>query len=589
MLIAAPRVRVPPAMALAFALLASACGQLHEEIPPGVSYEPGSIDVRAPGDPTPTGAVETPAGTLRQAETATSAASHPSINLPDRASDEAAEATVAALEASLYELLDSRTADSGADQAAAMAVRDLFGSGAPDPATERPEGTFAGGDRVPKLLTADALNVTGDSVPSIVATWDQAGLPVLVAVHDAGQWRVHRLPVGWPDDGRGEGVRVLGDAADLSGDGVKDIVYAAPIPDTQVTVIRVAMYDIDGFFDILTATSETDSDGDTSPSWSVEPSTDDHGARLVASCALVGPFDTTNGARPDETRTYAWTPDAGLHLVERKTAVHTPQEAANTAEAALRHGDLDSAEALFRLAEAGDPEVDGNDDGVDWHALAMLRLGWLYAMEGRTAQARIAVAAAVGGGGGIGEIADSFLAAYDTADGPRALAASMRARSAITGGLNPDEVLWPGHVLAAWVTKHGVDTLGDEPATTLRVDLSLPIRGAKLADFDDDGADELAVVLDRPDGSMADLWIVDPGEPAAAAVLVTSGDLQLGDPTTLPGGGPGLNLTGAQASFIVGWDSNVPALFAAAAPHDLVAYPPGRDPRVGHEPCVVHP
>lgn len=285
-----------------------------------------------------------------------------------------------------------------------------------------------------------------------------------------------------------------------------------------------------------------------------------------------------------------WTTD-GVELGDRSVpAPESASELANVAEAALRSGDLDTAEALFRQAvDAAADDPDTPTDGVDWRALGMLRLGWLYAMEGRTAQARIAVAAAVGGGGGIGDVADAFLAAYDTADAPRALAASLAARATVTSGLGPDEVLWPGHVLAAWVTRHGIDTLGDEPATTLRVDLGLPIRGASLVDLDGDGGDEVAVLLDRPDGTVADLWIVDPGEPAAAAIQVTSGDIQLGDGTDLPGNLVGLNLIGSQPSSILGWDGNVPALFDSTDLHTLIAYPPGRDPQTGHEACSVHP
>jgi hypothetical protein len=307
-----------------------------------------------------------------------------------------------------------------------------------------------------------------------------------------------------------------------------------------------------------------------------------------------------------EGRPYVWTAEDGLLLRERVLPLETAGEMLNAAEEALRRGDLVTAEALFRQgADAADDDpgpvgggtaADGSAlDGADWRSLAMLRLGWLYGLQDRAAQARIAVSGAAGGTGGVGEIADAFLAAYDTADAPRALAAALAARPYVTAGMNPDEVLWPGYVLAAWVTKHGVDTLGDEPATTLRIDLGLPIREVAVADLDGDGADEVAVVLERPAGALArtpdqpaDLWVVDPGEPVAVAIPVTSGDLHLAEPAELPSG-PGLNLTGAEASFILGWDNNVPALFSAEPPHVLVAYPPGRDPRVGYEPCVVHP
>jgi hypothetical protein len=288
-------------------------------------------------------------------------------------------------------------------------------------------------------------------------------------------------------------------------------------------------------------------------------------------------------------------------------APETAAELANVAEEALRKGDLDTAEALFRqAADAADdvpvrtvPGAAASDgpatESVDWQALSMLRLGWLYAIQGRSAQARIAVSGALGGTGGVGEIADAFLAAYDTADAPRALAAALAARPYVTAGMNPDEVLWPGHILAAWITKHGIETLGDEPATTLRIDLGLPIREVAVADLNGDGADEVVVVLERPAETLArypdqpaDLWVIDPGEPVAVALPVTAGDLHLGEPAELPNG-PGMNLMGAKASFILGWDNNVPALFFAEPPHVLLAYPPGRDPRVGYEPCVVHP
>lgn len=386
----------------------------------------------------------------------------------------------------------------------------------------------------------------------------------------------------------------LAEVADADGDGTDDVVYTTHVelPEHTVTDVRVARWSGDGFDELLAAPLDDWSGPAASNElWSMETAD----GRLVVQtrCGAKGAFDDRFLEHQEATRTYAWDrATERFALASREVSAPTSaRQAANVGEAALRAGDLEGAQSMYEQVAAGDyPLRDATD--VDWSGLAHFRLAQIYAMSGRAAQARIASANVAGGGGFLADEAGAFVDSFAGVDSPRALAATWQAflqpgPAPLAAPLTTEALAWPGLVLADWVRQRGADTLGEEPETTLNVDLQVDVADAAWDDLDGDGAAEVLAALPAVSGDGWDLWLAtDKLGTVAVHRLGSADDITLGDTVDLnPGRGVPVTMDGTAGLWT--WDGRGATLVSAEEGHAPLAYAPDLDPRVGHEACSV--
>jgi len=360
----------------------------------------------------------------------------------------------------------------------------------------------------PRLAVADA---DGDGQGDLLLSLGFAfgGTPALVFRRQEGRYAAFRLPTLAPGQepsyivahGRGQIERV----ADLNGDGRPEVVVTYEIlgASSTITEVHVTRWDGQGFRSLFT-TSVSDWGG--AGEWELVPRAGQYDLRTT--CVVFGAYDHKLMPHPTLTMIYRWAGDTYVLASSQLTPPTTHRQQVNLGEAAFARGDYRQAIAEYQKA-INDPHLKSDEMGVpepDWPGYAWFRLGECYALLSEEAPARAALEKARQAGSTLGELATTFLEAYQNPDGAvKGLAAVLR--SDLLSKLNTDQagnlsfidaltLSAPQTAFATYFTAHSeAASLPLEALTRSLQAVGLPFQQVVAADLDGDGQREVALSL----------------------------------------------------------------------------------------------
>jgi tetratricopeptide (TPR) repeat protein len=361
----------------------------------------------------------------------------------------------------------------------------------------------------PSLAVADA---DGDGQGDLLLSlgFSFGGTPALVFRRQESRYVAFRLPTlgpgGEPTDILRSGLGQIERVADLNGDGRPEVVatYEVVGASAITTEVYVARWDGQGFRSLFTTTVN---DWAGSGEWELVRRDGQYDLRTT--CVVFGAYDHKLLPHPTLTMTYRWAGDTYVLASSQLTPPTTRRQQVNLAEAAFARGDYRQAIAEYQKV-INDPNLKSDEMGTpepDWVGYAWFRIGECYALLGEEAPARTALEKARQAGSTLGELATTFLEAYQNPDGAiKGMAAVMR--SDLPQKLDTDQagnlgfpidaltLSAPQTAFATYFTAHPeAASLPLEALTRSLQAVGLPFQQVVAADLDGDGQREVALGL----------------------------------------------------------------------------------------------
>jgi hypothetical protein len=357
------------------------------------------------------------------------------------------------------------------------------------------------------LAVADA---DGDGQDDLLLRLGLSGTPALVFRGEGGRYTAFRLPTLAPGSEpsyiRRSGLGQIERVADLNGDGRPEVVatYEVVGASAITTEVYVTRWDGQGFRSLF-STSVSDWGG--AGEWELVPRAGQYDLRTT--CVVFGAYDHKLMLHPTLTMTYRWAGDTYVLASSQLTPPATRRQQVNLGEAAFARGDYRPAIAAYQKA-INDPSLKADEMGgpePDWVGYAWFRLGECYALLGEEAPARAALEQARQAGSILGDLATTFLAAYQNPDGAiKGLAAVLR--SDLLSKLDTDQagnlgfpiqaltLSAPQTAFTTYFTAHPeMASLPLEALTRSLQAVGLPFQQVVAADLDGDGQREVALSL----------------------------------------------------------------------------------------------
>lgn len=392
------------------------------------------------------------------------------------------------LEAAALEFLDRY----GADREAAARLDFTIGQLPPLVYDLEPAGA--------RIVVAD---VDGDGANELIAAWHIIGVPPVWFDEVESGFAAKAFPVGGSVE-TASGMAVVHSTADLTGDGVADVVLVTTIQgaSTQTETVQVFAWNGEAprrVFDVPVVL------GAGPAGWEVRDGASP--AEIETMCPALGHFDAPLLPHPALRRTFAWGGQFFEEAARRLDAPVSRHDQINRAEAAFWAGRYEDAAAGYRAA-IEDPVNGGNAAGSqpDWEGLALLRLAQIGLVGGEAFNpARLD--AALERGGVIGLIAQAMREAVETPDPLRTFAALQQvdltgepppgAHGSIEFPMDAGLVLALGKALEIGLRGVGGEELSEAAITSRLSARGVEVRRATVGDVNSDGALEAVVSLTR--------------------------------------------------------------------------------------------
>ncbi len=358
-------------------------------------------------------------------------------------------------------------------------------------------------DVEPEGARIAAADVDGDGSNELIAAWHVLGVPPVWFDEVEGGFAAREFPVG-ESAGTSPGMAVVHSTADLTDDGVADVVLVTTTPgaSTQTETVRVYRWNGEAprrVFDVPVVR------GAGPAGWSLRDGASP--AEIETVCPALGHFDAPLLPHPGLRRTFTW---GGQFFHEVGRSLDAPvsqQDQINRAEAAFWAGRYEEAAAGYR--EVIERPIDGGNatgSQPDWEGLALLRLAQIGLLGGEAfSPARLQ--AAMERGGEIGVIARAIRAAVAAPDPMRTFAAAQQvdltsdpppgAYGSINLPMEPGLVLALGKALEIGLRGLGGNELSEAAITGRLSARGVEVRGATVGDLNSDGVLEAVVSLVR--------------------------------------------------------------------------------------------
>ena len=358
-------------------------------------------------------------------------------------------------------------------------------------------------DLAPHGARIVAADVDGDGANELIAAWHIIGVPAVWFDQGESGFSAHTFPA----DSSAETVpsmTVVQSTADLTDDGVADVLLVSTTPGSSTQTEDVRVYTWDGekprrVFDVAVVF------GSGPAGWELRDGSSP--AEIETVCPALGNFDAPLLPHPGLRRTFAWDGNWFREVARRLDPPVSQHDQINRAEAAFWSGRYDDAEAAYR-AVIDEPAAGGDLTGPqpDWEGLAHLRLAQIGLLK-LEAFNPARLTAAIERGGAIGLIAQTIQEAVATPDPMRAFAALMQldleserpagAHGAIAFPMEPGLVLAMGKALEIGLRGLGAGELSEAAITSRLTSRGVEVRRVAVADLNSDGAMEGVVSLKR--------------------------------------------------------------------------------------------
>ena len=358
-------------------------------------------------------------------------------------------------------------------------------------------------DLEPNGARIAVADVDGDGANELIAAWHIIGVPPVWFDEVESGFAAKAFPVGG-SVGTAPGMAVVHSTADLTGDGIADVVLVTTTPgaSTQTETVQVFAWNGEAprrVFDVPVVL------GAGPAGWEVRDGASP--AEIETMCPALGHFDAPLLPHPALRRTFAWGGQFFEEAARRLDAPVSPHDQINRAEAAFWAGRYEDAAAGYRAA-IEDPVDGGNATGPqpDWEGLALLRLAQIGLVGGEAFNpARLQ--AAIARGGEIGLIARAMQETMGTPDPLRSFAALQQvdltsepppgAHGSIGFPMDAGLVLALGKALEIGLRGLGGEELSEAAITGRLSARGVEVRRATVGDLNSDGALEAVVSLVR--------------------------------------------------------------------------------------------
>ncbi|MDE2896775.1 MAG: VCBS repeat-containing protein [Chloroflexota bacterium] len=351
-----------------------------------------------------------------------------------------------------------------------------------------------------RIAVAD---VDGDGANELVAAWHIIGAPPVWFDQTEEGFVAREFPTGALGE-TAPSMSVVHSTADVTGDGVADVVLVSTAPgrSTQTETVRVFAWNGEAprrVFDMPVVL------GAGPAGWEVRDGASP--AEIETMCPALGHFDAPLLPHPGLRRTFAWDGQFFEEVGRRLDGPVSPHDQINRAEAAFWAGRYEEAAAGYRAA-IEDPVDGGSGTGSqpDWEGLAYLRLAQIGLVGGEALNPAW-LQAAIERGGEIGLIAGAMQEAVATLDPMRTFAALQQVDLTGTpppgvGGsigfpMDAGLVLALGKALEIGLRGVGGGELSEAAITSRLSSRGVEVRRAAVGDLNSDGALEAVVSLTR--------------------------------------------------------------------------------------------
>lgn len=358
-------------------------------------------------------------------------------------------------------------------------------------------------DVEPQGARIAAADVDGDGANELIAAWHILGLRPVWFDEVEGGFAAKAFPVGGSVE-TAPGMAVVHSMADLTDDGVADVVLVTTMPGASTQTERVRVYRWNGeaprrVFDVPVVL------GAGPAGWSLRDGATP--GEIETMCPALGHFDAPLLPHPGLRRTFAWGGQFFEDVGRRLDPPVSRQDQINRAEVAFWAGEYEAAAAGYR--EVIERPVDGGnatESQPDWEGLALVRLAQIGLLGGEAFNpARLQ--AAFERGGEIGLIAGAMQEAVATPDPMRTFASLQQLDltsdsppgryGSIDFPMEPGLVLALGKALEIGLRGLGGDELSEAAITGGLSARGVEVRRATVGDLNSDGALEAVVSLVR--------------------------------------------------------------------------------------------
>lgn len=358
-------------------------------------------------------------------------------------------------------------------------------------------------DLAPQGARIAAADVDGDGQNELIAAWHIVGMPPIWFDQDATGFSAYAFPVG-PFAATPAGMTVIHSTADLTGDGVADVLLVSTIrsESTQTEHLRVYTWDNETprrVFDVPVVL------GGGPAGWELRDTA--LPPAIETTCPALGHFAAPLLPSPGLHRTFAWDGRWFSEVARRLDPPVSLRDQINRAEAAFWAGRYADAEAGY-LAVIETAAIGESQTGTqpDWQGLAYLRLTQVALLQGQFSDPTH-LRAVIDQGGALGLIGEVMRSGAANPDPLPTFAALQTLNlsgdlppgphGSIEFPMDPALVLALGKALEIGLLDVGsselaVDTIVDR----LGAD-GLRIRSAAVGDLNRDGVLEAVVSISR--------------------------------------------------------------------------------------------
>ena len=358
-------------------------------------------------------------------------------------------------------------------------------------------------DLEPNGARIAVADVDGDGANELIAAWHIIGVPPIWFDEVESGFAAKAFPVDRSVE-TAPGMAVVHSTADLTGDGVADVVLVTTTlgASTQTETVQVFAWNGKAprrVFDVPVVL------GAGPAGWELRDRA--LPVEIETVCPALGHFDAPLLPHPGLRRTFAWDGQFFEETARRLDPPVSLQDQINRAEAAFWAGRYEDAAAGYRAAIDG-PVIGGNETGSqpDWEGLANLRLAQIGLVGGEAFNpARLQ--AAIERGGEIGLIARAMQETVGTPDPMRTFAALQQmdltsdpppgVHGSIEFPMDAGLVLALGKALEIGLRGVGGEELSEAAITSRLSARGVEVRRATVGDLNSDGALEAVVSLVR--------------------------------------------------------------------------------------------
>ena len=351
-----------------------------------------------------------------------------------------------------------------------------------------------------RIAVAD---VDGDGTNELIAAWHIFGVPPVWFDQVEDGFAAREFPVDG-SEATATGMSMVHSTADLTDDGIADVVLVTTTPGASTQTERVRVYRWNGetarrVFDLPVVL------GAGPAGWELRDGVSS--AEIETVCPALGHFDAPLLPHPGLRRTFAW---GGQFYEEAARSLDPPvslHDQINRAEAAFWEGRYEDAAAGYRAAiEDPVPQRSATGSQPDWEGLANLRLAQIGLLGGEAFNpARLD--AAEERGGVVGLIARTMQEAVATPDPMQTFAALQQldltsepppgVHGSIGFPMDAGLVLALGKALEIGLRGLGGSELSEAAIVSRLSSRGVEVRRAAVGDLNSDGALEAVVSLTR--------------------------------------------------------------------------------------------